>query len=375
MESIRGSGVVVVGGGLIGCAVARAAALEGRRVTLLEAGRVGRGASRAAAGMLAPLGEVGEPGPFLALGRTSLSLYPSFVEAVRRESGIDPAYLPSGRLHVAFGAAEEEQLSRRLSWVSRFDPGARIVAGPELREFHPSIARDARAALLVPGDHQVDNRLLMSAVVQSATRAGVTIVEDAVVREIVSTAGVVSGVALEDGREVSAGAVVLAAGAGAGGIRGLGAPTPVVPVRGQMAALGPVRGMGARIVEGAGVYLVPRRWGRILVGATVEHVGFRNSVTPEGIAGLLRGARRLVPGLGSLPATEVWAGLRPGTPDDLPILGPDPALPGLLHAGGHYRNGILLAPITARILADLLAGRDPGIDLAPFHPRRFLSGP
>lgn len=365
--------MVVVGAGLIGCSVARAVALEGHRVTVLEAGRPGRGASRAAAGMLAPLGEAGEPGPFLALGRASLGLYPSFVEAVRRDSGIDPAYLPSGRLHVALDPAEEDRLTRRLAWVSRFDPGARIVAGGELRELHPALAPEARSALLVPGDHQVDNRILTVAVARAAVHRGATILEGAPARGILSTSGRVSGVALADGRRLPADAVVLAAGARAAGIEGTPIPPPVVPVKGQMLALGPVRGMGTRILEGAGVYVVPRRWGRILVGATVERVGFRESVTPEAIAGLLGGARRLLPGLAHVPATEVWAGLRPGTPDDLPILGFDPALPGLLHACGHYRNGILLAPVTARIVADLLGERDPGMDLEPFRPDRFPS--
>lgn len=360
-----------MGGGLIGCSVARAAALEGHRVTVLEARRTGGGASRAAAGMLAPLGEAGEPGPFLSLGRASLALYPSFVEAVRGESGIDPAYLPSGRLQVALTPDDESRLSRHLEWVSDFDPGARIVAGRELRTLLPGVAPEVRWALLVPGDHQVDNRLLTAAVARAATGRGATLLEGAPVREVLVGSGRVRGVVLADGRRFPADVVVLAAGARAGGIGGVPAPPPVVPVRGQMLALGPVRSLPTRIVEGAGVYLVPRRWGRIVVGATVERVGFRDFVTPEGVAELLRGARRLLPGLAGLPPTEVWAGLRPGTPDDLPILGPDPTLPGLLHAGGHYRNGILLAPVTARILADLLAGRDPGMDLGPFRPDRF----
>lgn len=364
---------MVVGGGLIGCAVARAAALDGHHVTVVEARRPGLGASRAAAGMLAPLGEAGESGPFLDLARASLALYPSFVDSLRSESGIDPAYLPAGRIHVALDTEEEERLHRHLEWVSTLDAGARIVPPGELRGLLPLVTPEARAGLVVPGDHQVDNRLLTAAVVAAARRAGVHIVEGSPVQEVLHSQGHVAGVAIAGGMSLPAEVVVLAAGAHATTVRGLPDPGVVVPVRGQMVALGPLRGAGTRIVEGAGVYLVPRRWGRILVGATVERGESRNHVTPGGIASLLRGARRLLPALERLPATEVWSGLRPGTPDDLPILGGDPRLPGLIHATGHYRNGILLAPATAHIVTGLLAGRRPFVELEAFRPDRFPS--
>lgn len=364
----------MVGGGLIGCAVARAAAHDGHRVTLVEARRTGWGASRAAAGMLAPLGEAGARGPFLDLGRASLALYPAFVSALREESGIDPGYLPSGRIHLGWTAGDEAHLSRELEWLTPLDGGARLLGPAELRERLPAVAPSVRIGLWVPGDHQVDNRQLVRAASLAARRAGVRIEEGIAVREIGTRGGSVSEVVLADGRRFPAEQVVLAAGAWSASVEGVPGPLPVVPVRGQMAALGPLPGLGTAVVEGAGVYVVPRRNGRVLVGASVEAVGFRESVTPDVVAALVRSARRLLPALGSVPVTEVWAGLRPGTPDDLPLLGPDPDLPGLVHASGHYRNGILLAPVTARIVVDLLAGRTPDPDPAPFAPERFRTG-
>ncbi len=351
--------------------MARAAAHQGHRVTLVEARRPGWGASRAAAGMLAPLGEADARGPFLDLGRASLALYPDFVSALRAESGIDPAYLPSGRLHLGWTVEDEARLARDLEWLAPLDPEARLLGPAGLRERLPAAAPSARVGLWVPGDHQVDNRQLVRAASLAARRGGVRFEEGVAVRKVGARGGAVSEVVLSDGRRLPADHVVLAAGAWSASVEGVPGPVPVVPVRGQMAALGPLPGLGTAIVEGAGVYVVPRKNGRVLVGASVEAVGFRETVTPDVVATLVRGARRLLPALRSVPVTEVWAGLRPGTPDDLPLLGPDPDLPGLIHASGHFRNGILLAPVTARIVADLLAGRTPDPDPAPFAPGRF----
>lgn len=363
--------VVVVGGGIIGCAVAREAARSGHRVTLLEAERAGRGATVAAAGMLSPLVETGGNEAFRRLGLASLDLYPAWTEALREESGVDPALLPCGRLRVALTPREGEELDLLLARALAHDPGARRVEGTELGRAFPGLDPGIRSGLLLERDHQVDNRLLARALVRAALRAGVRVREGAEVREILRSGGRVIGVALQDGTRIEAPRVVLAAGAWGGQLRGIPHPPPLVPVRGQMVALGPVPGLPPRLLEGAGVYVVPRRTGRILVGATVERVGFRKTVTPEGVSTLLRGVRRLLPLLRTVPPTEVWAGLRPGTPDDLPLLGPDPHLEGLEYAGGHFRNGILLAPITARLVLERLEGRAASIPLEPFLPGRF----
>jgi len=367
----KGRDLLVLGGGIIGCTVARAMAVEGWSVTLVEAGRVGQGASRAAAGMLAPLGEASEAGPFLELGLRSLTLFPALVSALREESGIDPAYLPCGKLEVAFTPTEEEMLLGRLAWLRSRDPGVEWLPGASVRREEPMLSPAIRGGLLLPGDHQVDNRLLTAAAVRSAEGTGVTLLQEAPADRLLRKGSRVRGIALRDGRVLEAPRVVLAAGAWSGTLQGLPRPLPVRPVRGQMASLGPVRPSPSRILASRGMYLVPRRDGRILVGATVEEAGFQATVTPDGVAGLLREAREAVPDLVGSPTLEVWAGLRPGTPDGLPVLGPDPEVEGLIHATGHYRNGILLAPVTALLVREILLGGNPSVELSPFSPLRF----
>lgn len=361
---------MVVGGGVIGCTVALDLARAGLSVTLLEARRIGSGASRAAAGMLSPVGESSEPGPFLDLALASLDLYPDFVQGVRETGGIDPALLPSGGLEIAGTDEALEGMRRRLDWVVRYDPRACLLEAEELRRRVPGIDPGVRGALHLPGDHQVDNRLLTPAVAAAARRAGVRIVEGAPVEGLLRAGDRCVGVRLRSGDPVPAGLVVLAAGWEGGNIQGA-SPLPLEPVRGQMAALGPLPGAPRPILHAPGVYIVTRRSGRILVGATVERAGPRPVVTPGGIRTLVDRARHLLPGLGPLTPDEVWAGLRPATPDGLPVLGPDPRLAGLIHAGGHFRNGILLAPLTGRAVAALALSRPPMVDVTPLRPGRF----
>ncbi len=362
--------MVVVGGGVIGCTVALELALAGLSVTLLEARRIGGGASRAAAGMLSPVGESPEPGPFLELGLTSLGLYPDFVGRVREAGGIDPALLSSGGVEIATTPEAVEGMLTRLAWVTRYDPAASFLEAAEVRSRVPGLGPQVLGALHLPGDHQVDNRLLTPAVAAAARASGVRIVEGAPVQGLLREGGRCIGVRLRTGETVGSGVVVLAAGWEGGDVDG--APfLPLEPVRGQMAALGPLPGAPRPILHAPGVYVVTRRSGRILVGATMERVGRRPWVTPEGIQGLLSRARTLLPGVGPLVPDEVWAGLRPGTPDGLPVLGPDPEVEGLLHAGGHFRNGILLAPLTGKVVADLVLTRPPRVDLWPLRPGRF----
>jgi glycine oxidase len=370
VDTIRGSDVVVVGGGVIGCTVALELALAGLSVTLLEARRIGGGASRAAAGMLSPVGESPEPGPFLELGLTSLGLYPDFVGRVQEAGGIDPALLSSGGLEIATTPEAVAGMRTRLAWVTRYDPAACFLEADEVRSRVPHLGLQVLGALHLPGDHQVDNRLLTPAVAAAARASGVRIVEGAPVQGLLREGGRCTGVRLRTGEAVPSGLVVLAAGWEGGDMDGVPF-LPLEPVRGQMAALGPLPGAPRPILHAPGVYVVTRRSGRILVGATVERVGRRPWVTPEGIQGLLSRARALLPGLGPLVPDEVWAGLRPGTPDGLPVLGPDPEVEGLLHAGGHFRNGILLAPLTGKVVADLVLARPPRVDLSPLSPGRF----
>lgn len=371
-EEIKAADVLVAGGGVVGCSVARALVGEGRRVTVVDPGRQERAATWAAGGMLSPLGEAPEPGPFLELALRSRELWPAFAAGIEAETGVDLGLALSGKLLVAFDREGADALDRRRAWqeaagfdVTSLEPG-------QVGRLEPAVSGDVRAGLLLPRDGAVDNRALGRALEAAARAAGCRFLTGAAVAAVRVEAGRVTGARLDDGSEVGAGAVVVAAGAWSGGIGGLPRPLPVRPVRGQMLAYGLAEPLLHRVVAG-GVYLIPRREGgepRLLVGATQEEAGFERRTTPEALERLRAGARRLVPSLADAPVVEAWAGLRPGTPDDLPVLGRDPDVEGLVYATGHFRNGILLAPVTAEVVKGLLRGDDrPG--LAPFRPDRF----
>jgi len=373
---IKGSDVVVVGGGLVGCAIAREAALRGARVCLLERAAPAAEASWAAAGMLAPLSESERPGPFFRLSRESLALFPRFVAALQEETGLDACFRRSGKLLVALSGEESAALDQRRAWLAAEGLPNRMLDGPELRSLEPLVAGEAEAALLLEGDALVDNRALGRAAWGAAAAAGVRMLTGQAVSGVHIRKGRVAGLHLRGGGRLEAARVVLSAGAWSGQLSGLPRPLPVFPVRGQMIAIAGWSGGeagGEHLVSGAGVYLVPRSAGgerRMWVGATMEHVGFEKRTTTAGRTCLHEGALRLMPGLEGAPVVEHWAGLRPATPDGLPILGADPEADGLLYATGHFRNGILLTPVTARITADLLEGGSPA-GLEAFHVSRF----
>lgn len=241
----------------------------------------------------------------------------------------------------------------------------------EARAAEPALNPYLRAALRFPEDHQVDNRLLAEALRQAALAAGVRIRPGETATAVLQEAGRVSGVVLASGERIAARTVVIAAGAASGKIAGLPAPLPVRPVHGQLLALRPATPLIRHVLDSPRIYLVPRSDGRVIVGATVEEVGFRSGVTAGGVHALLAAALELVPSLADAPLVESWSGHRPGTPDGKPVLGGDPELPGLIYATGHYRNGILLTPITALALADMILGRAPRHDLTPFGIERF----
>lgn len=337
---------------------------------LFDRGTPGRGASWAAAGMLSPLGEARAAGPFLDFGLESLLMYAGWVDELEAESGIDVEYRESGKLKLALSDKEASRLEDRARWaeehgirIDRLDPTV-------LRETEPAVALSVRAALLVHDDYRVDNRALGQALLEAAQAAGVQIVAETPVRSVRSRGGHVAGVELEDDRVVAADRVVLAAGAWSSRIGGLPRPIPVHPVRGQMICLQPHAPVSQRVLESEEIYLVPRDDGRLLLGATMEEVGFREMNTTDGTRGLLNSVMSLVPGLGAAAVVDLWSGLRPGTPDGNPILGRDPDLAGLIYATGHFRNGILLAPATARIVAALATDDDSDRPHTAFAPDR-----
>ncbi|MDB4948165.1 MAG: glycine oxidase ThiO [Gemmatimonadetes bacterium] len=363
--------VVVVGGGVIGCAVARKAALGGLSVVVVERGRPGAEASSAAAGMLSPLAEANEPGAFLDLLLRARAEYPDFVDALRSETGADVAYSGAGTLYVALREEDEAELEERLHWQSAAGLGVERLTADEARALEPALSPHVRWALRFAGDHQVDNRRLALALWSAAARAGAEFRLGCDVASVLREGDRVAGVELAGGERIAAEAVVLAGGCWAGRLSGLPRPLPVEPVMGQLVSVETLPPTFRHVVDSPRCYLVPRADGRLIVGATAERVGYRRAVTPAGVMRLLAGALEIAPSLADAPLAETWSGLRPGTPDGLPILGRDPDLSNLLYATGHFRNGILLAPITGEIVGALLLGEDAAVDLAPFAIDRF----
>jgi glycine oxidase len=374
---MTGTDVVVIGAGIIGCAVAREMALRGASVLVIERDSPGRRATWAAAGMLSPLGETGGGGPFLDLADESLTRFAAFAGSLQDESGIDVEYRLTGKLHVASEEHEAELHALATDPVAgRFDVS--LLDGAAAREHEPALSGDVTAALLVRRDHRVNNRLLAQALLASAVAVGVKFRTANPVAAIVARQGHVAGVRLASGEQIEAANVVLAAGAWSGQLEGLPRQVPIRPVKGQMFAVDSRPRAGEqpavalrRVISARDCYILPRDDGRVLVGATVEDVGFRKGPTPRGIAALMAAATRVVPGLADLPLVETWAGFRPATPDFLPLLGQEPRLRGLVYATGHFRNGILLAPITAHVIAELITHGRSDVDIAAFGIDRF----
>jgi glycine oxidase len=353
-------------------------------VVLVErAAGLGTESSAAAAGMLSPQMEAaeeilvaGEAGAgarrdaMLELCLAGRERVPALVRELEAETGCPTHYREDGTLVVALDEEEAGRLAARGAEQRARGLRARWLEPAAARALEPGITPRAAGALHLPDDHQIDNVALLVAV-------------EASVRSLpgieVRTATRVAGLAIENGRvagvrteggTLPAGAVVLAAGAWSSAVVGLPGRVEVRPVKGQMAALRPAAPPFARIVGGRSVYCVPRDDGRIIVGATVEEAGFDKGVDPRAVERLLAAAADVVPALAAAPLHASWAGLRPGTADDLPVLGPDPEVEGLLWATGHYRNGILLAPLTAETIAALLRGAPPPVDLRAFAPDR-----
>jgi len=369
--------VVVVGGGVIGCTVARMLSARGASVVVLEREVPGRAATWAAGGMLSPLGEAGETAAFFRLATESLDRYPQFVSELAAQSGIDVEYRPAGKLHVSLG--DDGAILRDLYERGR-GFGVQLMTGDEARSLEPALGPAVDEALFVGRDHRVNSRLLGVAVWKAAESTGVEVRCDAHVAAIeLDDASRFAAVRLTDGSRVTGESVVIAAGAWSGSIQGLPSELPVVPVRGEMMAVqtgnGPHDAHFQRVIHAPGCYLIPREDHRLVVGATSAHVGFEAGPTPAGIAALASAAAAVAPVCSSRPLAETWSGFRPGTPDDLPILGADPLASGVYYSTGHYRNGLLLAPITAEIMAACVLGGTPPVPIGAFGIDRFSSLP
>ena len=356
--------VAIVGGGVIGLAVAWRARAKGLSVTVIERGELGRGTSYVAAGMLAPVAEVefGEAGrAALDLGLRSAELWPNFAVELERASGADVGLRRTGTLVLARDEDEARELERQIAFRESLGLRTNRLRASEARAREPALAPTMRLALEAPDDHSVDPRLVLVALHRACEAAGVRLREHAAVArvELDDASTRVTGMVLGDGEHVAARHLVIAAGAWSGSLEGLPADArvDVRPVKGQLLRLRDPAGPGLleRVVRFEGGYLVPRADGRYVLGATVEERGFEQEATAGGVYELLRDAHELVPGVSELRIEELCVGLRPGTPDNLPVIGPG-TLAGLTWATGHYRNGILLAPLTAELVVEALAG-------------------
>ena len=367
--------VIVVGAGVAGLGVAWRLAQRGVGVVVLERGVAARGATWAAAGMLAPAAEIGfEELDLYALGRESLARWPAFAAEIEAETGLDVGLRTEGTLVVADDRDSLRALRRLFDFQQAHGVPVEWLGGEAARETEPLLSPRIPGAVWSPTDHQVDNRALALALVAAVRGAGGFVREHAAVVRI-EPGAVQPAVELAGGERIEARVVVLAAGAWSPGIGGL-APVPVRPVKGQMMSLRSTDTLKLGVtVRGPDAYLVPKPDGRLVVGATSEDVGWNTAMTAGGLYRLLEGAVALVPGVEEMEVVETWAGLRPASRDHAPILGRT-AAPGVVVATGHYRHGVLLAPVTAdEIAADvlgLLAGRtETRPVLAPFSPLRF----
>jgi glycine oxidase len=381
MGSERAPDLLVVGGGVIGLATAWRAAGRGMAVTLIERDGLGGGTSRIAAGMLAPVAEVefgGAGRRMLDLAMRSAALWPAFAEELSEASGAEIALRPTGTLLLARDADEEAELDRQAEFRGSLGLDVRRLRPSAARELEPALAPTLRAALEAPGDHSVDPRAVLAALREACAAAGVRIREGAPLAGLEHDGSNLQAAVLAGGERLSAGAVVLAAGPWSGRLPGLpdGAGVPVRPVKGQLLRLRDPAGPGLleRVIRYEGGYVVPRGDGRYVLGGTVEERGFDTSATAGAIYELLREGRELLPGVTEMEIEELSVGMRPGTPDNLPAIGPA-RLGGLWWATGHYRNGILLAPLTAELLVGALAG-EPGSELLDWcDPSRFALAP
>lgn len=356
--------VIVIGGGVIGLTIARELAPR-KSVLLLDRGPTGAGASWAAAGILSPLSEANDQGPFFQLCSRSFTLYGDFVGGLHEETGIDCGYSGSeGVLTLATSEEAAAVLESRAAWQRMAGFEVELLSADDVRKLEPLITAPVRNGLLMPHERSVAPRPLVNAIRESCLNRGVEI-QTGVAVESISRNSVHTG-----HMNFEAASIVIASGVWSGELKGLDPVIPVQPRKGQILSLKVPSKVFHRMIRWQHSYFVPRSSGELIVGATEEDAGFDRSITPAGIGQLLNEAQQISSHVGSYPILEMWTGLRPATPDRLPILGPS-SIAGVYYATGHYRNGVLLAPITASIITDLIENRKPCIPIESFLPSRF----
>lgn len=354
---------IIVGGGLIGMLTARELVASGAAVTLVERGRAGQEASWAGGGILSPLYPWRYPDPVGDLAAWGQPVYPRLAEELAEETGIDPQWTPSGLLIL-----DAEEAEKAAAWAAARRVALERVNAAQVRELEPHLGDAPEAAIWMPEVAQVRNPRLVRALRASLLARGVELREETAVHGLRCANGRVNGVDTAAG-PLEADAVIVAAGAWAAELLApTGLDLPVVPVRGQMLLFHAAPGLVQRIVLSRDHYVIPRRDGRVLAGSTLEQAGFDKSTTEAAGRELAAEAQRLIPALARYPVEHHWAGLRPGSPSGVPYIGAHPELAGLHVSVGHYRNGVVLGPASARLLADLVLGRPPILDAAAYRP-------
>lgn len=363
------SDVLIIGAGVVGCASALALAKSGLSVCVFERAP-SDGASWAAAGIIGPQIEAAAEGPMARLCLASRAMYPEFAAALVAATGIDVGLRRSGVLRVALSADERESIAREVAWQREAGFSVEELDGDEARALEPSLGAEIHGAVRFAEDGRVDPPSLMRALRIAASLAGARFLTGVAVRRVLVERDRACGVLLEDGTKVEGAWTVLAAGSWSTLIEGTGLALGAVrPARGQIVELTPSMPVIKHVVFGSDGYLSPRDDGRVLVGSTTEFVGYVPGVTARAVRDLLASAIQLVPALGDAPVGRTWSGLRPHTRDELPLLG-EGEIGKLILATGHFRNGVLLAPLTGELVAALITGRQPAVDLSPFSAKR-----
>lgn len=366
--------IVIVGAGVMGCASAHRLLEQGLKVTLLERALPGAESSAAAAGILGAQSEVSTAGPFLELCLASRAQFRGYARELKEITGIDIGYQDAGVFEVAMDPAEGRLAVGRAEWMLARNLRVEILDREEAKRREPALTDHMVGANYYPDDHQVDPVLLARALAAAVARLGGTFRSGVDVIGLAVHNGRVIGVQTESG-VIHADSVVIASGAWSMRLAGLPTlRTSIKPMSGQMVQVETRPPLFRHIVYGFQGYVVPRADGRVLMGSTLEDRGFDKAVTTAGIHRITGMAMAMVPALATARLTSTWAGLRPAPGDGLPLLGGVHDLPGLFFASGHYRNGILLTPITGEVIRDLIQGRQPSVNIAPFLPQQTILG-
>jgi len=361
---------VVAGGGVIGASIALELAEAGLKVGLYDAREPGREASWASAGMISPAPENPEMIPFVPMSLASVALYPEFIRKVEELSGMDVGYRKDGALDVILDGDAEEELSTVIALQHGVGLKAEALSGEQARRMEPALTEEIEAAIFRADEASLDTRVFTDAVLKAAQRKGVQIFAGNGAKALWEEGARCKGLILEKG-QAEAKWTVIAAGCFSARIEGVAPYAPVFPAKGQMIGLRCESVEIKHVLWLEHTYLVPRNDGRIIAGSTIERTGFDHDVTAGGMKKILSEAIKLAPGLEKARIEETWAGLRPDSPDHLPIIGPTD-VDGLLIATGHFRSGILLAPVTARLIREWVSMGKVSVDWERVRPMRFL---